>query len=221
MTNIEFIDMISNYIRPIAKEKGYPFISAIVAQACLESNFGRSTLSARYNNFFGMKCGNSWKGKSVNMRTREEYVKGTMTNIKDNFRVYDSIEDGIKGYFVFISTKRYANLKEATSPNDFFTLLKADGWATDYSYVSKLNSIYETFHLYELDTEKEESYQKRRGVCRTKRNNLNIRRTPAGRIIGKLPPGAHAVILEYFTGFYKIRYNGIVGYVCDDYFEEI
>ena len=221
MTNIEFIDMISNYIRPIAKEKGYPFISAIVAQACLESNFGRSTLSARYNNFFGMKCGNSWKGKSVNMRTREEYVKGTMSNIKDNFRVYNSIEEGIKGYFVFISTKRYANLKDATSPNDFFTLLKADGWATDYSYVSKLNSIYETFHLYELDTEKEENYQKRRGVCRTKRNNLNIRRTPNGRIIGKLPPGAHAVILEYFTGFYKIRYNGIIGYVCDDYFEEI
>lgn len=221
MTNIEFIDMITNYIRPIAKEKGYPFISAIVAQACLESNFGRSTLSSRYNNFFGMKCGNSWKGKSVNMRTREEYVKGTMTNIKDNFRVYDSIEEGIKGYFVFISTKRYANLKEATSPNDFFTLLKADGWATDYSYVSKLNSIYETFHLYELDTEKEKPYQKRRGVCRTKKNNLNIRRTPNGRIIGKLPPGAHAVILEYFTGFYKIRYNGIIGYVCDDYFEEI
>ena len=221
MTNIEFIDMISNYIRPIAKEKGYPFISAIVAQACLESNFGRSSLSSRYNNFFGMKCGNSWKGKSVNMRTREEYVKGSMTNIKDNFRVYDSIEDGIKGYFVFISTKRYSNLKEATSPNDFFTLLKADGWATDYSYVSKLNSIYETFHLYELDTEKEEKYQKRRGVCRTKKNNLNIRRTPNGRIIGKLPPGAHAVILEYFTGFYKIRYNGIIGYVCDDYFEEI
>lgn len=221
MTNIEFIDMISNYIRPIAKEKGYIFISAIVAQACLESNFGRSTLSSRYNNFFGMKCGNSWKGKSVNMRTREEYVKGTMTNIKDNFRVYESIEEGIKGYFVFISTKRYANLKDATSPNDFFTLLKADGWATDYSYVSKLNSIYETFHLYELDTEKKETYKKRRGVCRTKKNNLNIRRTPNGRIIGKLPPGAHAVILEYFTGFYKIRYNGIIGYVCDDYFEEI
>ena len=221
MTNIEFIDMISNYIRPIAKEKGYPFISAIVAQACLESNFGRSTLSRRYNNFFGMKCGNGWKGKSVNMRTREEYVKGTMTNIKDYFRVYDSIEEGIKGYFAFIGTKRYANLKNATSPNDFFTLLKADGWATDYSYVSKLNSIYETFHLYELDIEKEGYYQKRRGVCRTKRNNLNIRRTPNGRIIGKLPPGAHAVILEYFTGFYKIRYNGIIGYVCDDYFEEI
>ena len=221
MTNIEFINMISNYIRPIAKEKGYPFVSAIVAQACLESNFGRSTLSSSYNNFFGMKCGNSWKGKSVNMRTREEYVKGTMINIKDNFRAYDSIEEGIKGYFVFISTKRYANLKDATSPNDFFTLLKEDGWATDYSYVSKLNAIYETFHLYELDNEKEESYQKRRGVCRTKRNNLNIRRTPNGRIIGKLPPGAHAVILEYFTGFYKIRYNGIIGYVCDDYFEEI
>ena len=221
MTNIEFIDMISNYIRPIAKEKGYPFISAIVAQACLESNFGRSTLSARYNNFFGMKCGNSWKGKSVNMRTREEYVKGTMTNIKDNFRVYDSIEDGIKGYFVFISTRRYSNLKNASSPYEYFDLLKADGWATDSAYVSKLNSIYETFHLYELDTEKEKPYQKRRGVCRTKRNNLNIRRTPNGRIIGKLPPGAHAVILEYFTGFYKIRYNGIIGYVSDDYFEEI
>ena len=152
MTNIEFIDMISKYIRPIAKEKGYPFVSAIVAQACLESNFGRSSLSSRYNNFFGMKCGNSWKGKSVNMRTREEYVKGTMTNIKDNFRAYDSIEEGIKGYFSFISTRRYSNLKNASSPYEYIDLLKEDAWATDYSYVSKLKSIHHTFHSYELDT---------------------------------------------------------------------
>ena len=221
MTNIEFIDMISNYIRPIAKEKGYPFISSIVAQACLESNFGRSTLSKSYYNFFGMKCGSAWKGKSVNLRTREEYIKGSVTQVRDNFRIYDSVEEGIKGYFSFISTRRYSNLKNATSPYEYFDLLKADGWATDSAYVSKLNSIYETFHLYELDGEKEEKYQKRRGVCRTKKNNLNIRRTPNGRIIGKLPPGAHAVILEYYTGFYKIRYNGIIGYVCDDYFEEI
>ena len=41
----------------------------------------------------------------------EEYIVGSPVTIKDNFRCYDSLEDSVKGYYDFISTKRYANLK--------------------------------------------------------------------------------------------------------------
>ena len=30
---------------------------AVTAQACIESNYGRSTLSKDHHNYFGLKCG--------------------------------------------------------------------------------------------------------------------------------------------------------------------
>lgn len=141
MTNAEFINAIAPIIVKEAKARGYKYPSAIIAQACLESNYGRSGLSAKYFNYFGLKCGSSWKGKSVNMKTCEEYTTGTLTQIKDNFRAYDNMTEGVKGYFDFIKTKRYNNLKEATSPIDYLTKIKADGYATSSTYV---NNVYST-----------------------------------------------------------------------------
>jgi len=37
--------------------------SIILAQACLESGDGNSTLARKANNHFGIKCHNGWKGK--------------------------------------------------------------------------------------------------------------------------------------------------------------
>lgn len=45
------------------------------------------------------------------MRTQEEYREGTLTSIRDNFRVFDSMEEGVKGYFEFIQLERYRNLR--------------------------------------------------------------------------------------------------------------
>ena len=45
------------------------------------------------------------------MRTQEEYMEGTLTSIRDNFRVFDSMEEGVKGYFEFIQLERYRNLQ--------------------------------------------------------------------------------------------------------------
>lgn len=45
------------------------------------------------------------------MRTQEEYREGTLTSIRDNFRVFDSMEEGVKGYFEFIQLERYRNLQ--------------------------------------------------------------------------------------------------------------
>ena len=134
----KFVDTIAPLIVAEGKKRGYSVYSTAIAQAVIESNYGQSKLSADYNNFFGLKCGSKWKGKSVNMKTKEEYKVGTLTTIKDNFRVYDSIEEGVAGYYDFISTKRYANLKEALTPLQYAQFLKADGYATSSSYVNTL-----------------------------------------------------------------------------------
>lgn len=131
----KFISEIAPLIQKEAKERGYLVCSPVIAQACIESNYGISGL-AKYHNYFGLKCGSAWKGKSVNMKTKEEYTVGTLTTIRDNFRVYDSMADGVKGYYDFVSTRRYANLKSAATPQLYLERIKADGYATSSSYVN-------------------------------------------------------------------------------------
>ena len=146
-----FVATIAPYIVKYARENNIPFASPIIAQAVIESNYGQSSLSRTYNNYFGLKCGSKWKGKSVNLKTREEYKVGTLTTIKDNFRVYDDIDSGVKGYFDFISTKRYANLKQAKTPYEYCALLKQDGYATSSSYVNTLYNCITRLNLTKYD----------------------------------------------------------------------
>lgn len=134
---INFINELAPYVQAECIRRGYRFASPILAQASTESFKGQSLskLAKNFNNYFGLKCGSSWKGESVNMKTGEEYTKGTITMINDNFRVYPNMEQGAKGYFDFINTKRYANLKTATSPEQYLQFIRADGYATSYTYV--------------------------------------------------------------------------------------
>ena len=141
MTNNEFIEQIAKYVSKYAYVYGIEVHSPIIAQAILESDWGESELARKYHNYFGLKCGNSWKGKSVNMATKEEYNVGTLTNIRDNFRVYDSMEAGIKGYFNFINTSRYANLRGVKDPEEYIKRIKFDGYATSSKYVDNIMRV--------------------------------------------------------------------------------
>ena len=149
----QFIQKIAPIIKEEAKKRGYKVCSPIIAQACVESAFGTSSLGYKFHNYFGMKCGSAWKGKSVNMKTKEEYTPGTLTSIRDNFRVYDSMEEGVKGYFDFINTKRYANLKTAVTAEMYLTLIKNDGYATSSSYVNINMNCIKKYDLQKWDND--------------------------------------------------------------------
>lgn len=146
-----FISNISKYVVKHAPAYGIKVHSPIIAQAILESNWGNSKLASKYHNYFGLKCGTKWTGKSVNLRTQEEYKTGVFTTIKDNFRVYDSMEEGIKGYFEFIQLSRYHNLRGITSPQKYLETIKSDGYATDSRYVQKNMSIIKQYNLTQYD----------------------------------------------------------------------
>ena len=154
MTNNEFIEKIADCVDKYAYLYGIEVHSPIIAQAILESGWGKSGLASKYHNYFGLKCGSSWKGKSVNMATKEEYKVGTLTNIRDNFRVYDSMEAGVKGYFEFINTKRYSNLKGVTSPEEYVKRIKADGYATSSTYVDNIMRVIRDNKLTRFDRKK-------------------------------------------------------------------
>jgi hypothetical protein len=148
-----FIKQIAPIIQAEAKKRGYAICSAVIAQACIESAYGKSQLSARYFNFFGLKCGKSWKGPSVNMKTKEEYIAGgPLTTIRDNFRVFPDMVSGVSGYYDFISTKRYESLKSARTAKEYLERIKAAGYATSSTYVNTNMSVVSKYELEKYDS---------------------------------------------------------------------
>lgn len=151
MDKQEFIKKIAGYVKKYASDYGIAVHSPIIAQAILESGWGESRLAAVYHNYFGLKCGTKWKGKSVNLKTMEEYTPGTLTPITDNFRVYASMEEGVKGYFEFIQLERYQNLRGIKDPAVYLETIKADGYATSSKYVENTMQIVTQYDLQQYD----------------------------------------------------------------------
>lgn len=151
----DFINRIAPMMQAEAKKRGYMVCSTAIAQAIIEGAAGTSILASRYHNHFGMKCGSKWKGNSVNLKTKEEYTPGTLTNISANFRAYDSDEAGIKGYYDFISTKNYENLRTAGDYKQYAEMLKADKYATSSTYVNTLCKTVEKYNLTQYDSKQE------------------------------------------------------------------
>lgn len=150
--NSWFIPEIAPLMVEEARKRGYKVVSTAIAQAIIESRWGESGL-AKYHNYFGLKCGSKWGGKSVNMKTKEEYTVGNLTTIRDNFRAYDSVEEGVKGYYDFISSSRYANLKTAKTALEYAEMLKSDGYATSSTYVNTLITAVRNNNLTKYDSE--------------------------------------------------------------------
>lgn len=137
----DFIAVIGPRIQTEADRRGYFIKSTAIAQAIVESAAGKSVLSSKYHNYFGLKCGSAWlkAGKpSANMKTNEEYTPGKLTQINDFFRVYADVDAGVAGYYDFIAAGRYSNLKTSKTYMEYATNLKLDGYATSASYISTL-----------------------------------------------------------------------------------
>ncbi len=76
--------------------------SITISQAILESGWGKSELTSKGNNLFGIKADSSWKGNHIVMKTSEYYNK----IINDSFRAYASKGDSLKDYGKFLSNNR-------------------------------------------------------------------------------------------------------------------
>ena len=154
-----FINSIYEALCKYAPTYSIKCYSAIIGQAILESGWGKSKLATSFHNYFGLKCGSYWKGKSVNMKTFEEYNAGTLTQITDNFRVFDDLDSGVKGYLDFINTSRYSNLKNVTTPQEYLQNIKNDGYATSSTYVDNVMNIVTSYNLTSYDSKTSKSLE--------------------------------------------------------------
>lgn len=123
--------------------------SVTVAQAILESGWGRSSLTTRAHNLFGIK--GSYNGQSITMSTREVYG-GRSVYINDNFRAYPSNAESVEDHGRFLAqNRRYSNLLGDTNYASVANKLRADGYATDPSYARSLINLVQTYNLTQLD----------------------------------------------------------------------
>lgn len=182
---MNFVNQIGPIIVEEGQKRGYKIFSTVIAQAIIESRYGQSTL-ARYHNYFGLKAGKLWlaSGKpSVSLKTKEEYTVGVLTTIKDAFRAYPDMKTGVEGYYDFINTKRYANLKEASTYREYAEYLKADGYATSSSYVNTLVNCVQQYGLDAYDNGTAPVTLWKIGNTYTTQQDLNVRREPNGDIL--------------------------------------
>lgn len=147
----KFIEYIAPMMVAEAKKRGYSIVSTSIAQAIVEGAAGTSTLAKVHHNHFGMKAQKGYKGEYVRMRTKEEYQEGHLVTIYANFRKYPNDESGIQGYYDFLSYKRYANLKHAKDYKQFAEYIRADGWATSFTYRDNLIEKVERYNLTRFD----------------------------------------------------------------------
>jgi len=116
-----------------------------MAQACLESGDGNSTMARESNNHFGIKCKGNWiGGKSFHDDDEKN----------ECFRKYDRVEDSYIDHTNFLmSQQRYNSLFQLSS-TDYTAWakgLKKAGYATDPAYDRKVIEIIEENKLWQLD----------------------------------------------------------------------
>ena len=131
------------------KSTGIP-ASITLAQACLESGDGNSTLALKANNHFGIKC-HGWKGATI---------RHTDDAPDECFRSYDNAEDSFRDHSDFLRYRdRYASLfdLEITDYKGWAYGLQDAGYATAKTYAASLIRIIEENDLARYDILDEES----------------------------------------------------------------
>ncbi|NTU28834.1 glycoside hydrolase family 73 protein [Brevibacillus sp. HB1.1] len=158
MTQLEFIAKIAPAAVADMKMTRVP-ASLTIAQAILESNWGKSGLTQKANNLFGIK-GTGTAGH-VTMPTKE-FLAGKWIMIESNFRAYNSWAESIADHSRLIlngtrdKPNRYHGVLGADYKSACYAIWKG-GYATDPDYPGKLVSLIEKYELHEYDVDKSDN----------------------------------------------------------------
>ncbi len=119
-------------------------ISITLAQGIIESNAGRSELSQKHNNHFGVKH-----------RGNGKFAIYKDDTPRDKFQVYKSAWRSYRDHSKLLTTKRYKHLTKLNRLNykEWACGLKAAGYATAPKYAEILISIIEKYGLWVYDFE--------------------------------------------------------------------
>jgi LysM repeat protein len=142
----EYIDQYKNIA--IEQMKRYHIPASItLAQGLFESGAGRSELTRRSNNHFGIKC-HGWS-KATYYQDDDE--------VNECFRAYNNAFESYEDHSLFLkNNSRYSSLFSLNTDDykGWARGLRACGYATNPQYADKLIDIIQLYKLYQLDESK-------------------------------------------------------------------
>lgn len=143
-----FIEKIGKMAAADMKKTGI-LASLTIAQAIFESGWGKSGLTAKANNLFGIK--GSYNGASYSCKT-QEWDGTKYVTITAAFRKYPSWAESVADHSaLFLRLDRYANLRGCTDYKKACQYVREDGYATDPNYTTKLIQAIESYGLTKYD----------------------------------------------------------------------
>lgn len=149
--------------------------SVMLAQACLETGFGKTDLAKKHN-IFGMKCDlingtwkdwSTWDGVSIHEKYSPEEENGKVVQRKSKFRVYNTFKQCMEDYAGFLLHVRndkgykYACIKGWTDPAKVIHRIRIgtgtdahpEGYCTDSGYEYKILNLINKYDLTKYDKE--------------------------------------------------------------------
>jgi flagellar protein FlgJ len=140
-------DFIKNYYQ-FAKDTEQEYnIPALItlAQAALESAWGEK---APGNNFFGIRAGSSWKGKTVSITTHEEINGELVKQNQQAFRAYGSAKASFEDHaYIILHAKNpngsliYSKCFQSKDEYEWATNLEECGYSTSSNYSEVLSDV--------------------------------------------------------------------------------
>jgi flagellar protein FlgJ len=140
-----FVQRLLPHAQAVGAASGIP-ARFMLGQAALETGWGKAEIRGADGqnsyNLFGIKAGNGWKGRTVDIVTTE-YVNGKAQKQVDTFRAYDSYADSFRDYANLLrGNARYQNvIAQGQDAAGFAQGLQQAGYATDPAYAQKLMGV--------------------------------------------------------------------------------
>lgn len=228
LTAKELISKVGPLFTADQKKSGV-LASVSMAQFILESGWGKSGLTQKANNAFGMKKslsgntwpGSTWDGKSViSMKTGEETEDGKPYTITAEFRKYNCIEDSISDHSAYLTGAkdgdklRYEGLKGCKKYKAAAQIIKDGGYATSTSYVKALCDIIKEYDLTAYEVKKKATKPAAKTFkVQVTADDLRIRKEPnlQSEIAGYTGKGIFT-ITEEKGGWGKLKSGA--GWIC-------
>jgi len=145
----DFILSVAPGARQSQRKSGVP-ASVTLAQAILESDWGRSKLTREANNLFGIKAYRGGGSAGVYEINTWEVYGGQNVTVFAAFKAYTTLADSIvdHGRWFHDNDRYHRALAVKDDPRAFAYAINAAGYATDPAYAPKLIALMERFGLY-------------------------------------------------------------------------
>ncbi len=203
MDTQQFIDKIAPYA--VTGMQSLRILASLtIAQAILESGWGKSELATKGNNLFGIK--GTGPAGSITLETTEHDANGNPYRTIAVFRKYHSWEESLEDHTKFlVQSQRYQNVIGETDYKRACKKIQDAGYTSDPSYKDLLIQLIERYRLYEYDNQQPSSTVT--GIVTVITEALNLRKGPemSYPVLRQLPKGSQwKVYGSKVNGWYNL-----------------